>query len=77
MRVRMLSSVAGSMSYDVGQVVSLDLSLAHAWIGAGLAELVRDEPDVEAAVVRPPEQAMRDLRPRRRGRPRKGGGERV
>jgi hypothetical protein len=72
MRVRMLTSVAGSMSYDVGQVVSLDLSLAHAWIGAGLAELVREEPDVEAAIVTPPEHTMRD-RPRRRDRPRKGG----
>jgi hypothetical protein len=38
-QVRMLTSVAGVLTYTVGEIVSLSDNVARAWIADGIAEV--------------------------------------
>jgi hypothetical protein len=61
--IRLLTSIAGTPQYLVGETVTLTPEIEAAWVAAGLAEPVSGHP--ETAMVSPVEQAMR---PRKRGR---------
>lgn len=59
--------------YRVGQVIEPSGVLCDWLRGNGYVELVRDEPELETAVVGPPEHAALRIDPpkHKRGRPRK------
>lgn len=48
-RVKMLTSIAGTPSYRDGQVVELEPHIAEAWLNDGMCEPVRDDATERAA----------------------------
>lgn len=48
-RVKMLTSIAGTPAYRDGQIVSLDPDIADVWIKEDMCELVRTEAAEQAA----------------------------
>lgn len=42
-RVKMLTSIAGTPAYRDGQIVDLEARIAKVWIDEGMCELVRDQ----------------------------------
>jgi hypothetical protein len=48
-RVKMLTSIAGTPSYRDGQVVDLEARIADAWLKEDMCELVRDDANERTA----------------------------
>lgn len=63
--IRMITSIAGTPSFEVGEVVVLDSAIERAWISAGYAEAYDGERPIETASVAAPERAIK-RRPRAR-----------
>lgn len=63
-QVRMLTSMVGSPTLDVGEVVAVPLAQAQRWVAAGIAEWWEDPAEM-AVTEGAPERAVR---PRGRGR---------